>query len=45
MADKLVTKSMESKQNEITIAFKQMEQDHISVKFHCNEFLNEMLRK
>jgi len=44
-ADNLVTKSMESKQNEITIAFKQMEQDHISVKFHCNEFLNEMLRK
>jgi len=45
MVDKLVTKSIELKQNEITIAFKQMEQDHISVKFHCNEFLNEMLRK
>jgi tetratricopeptide (TPR) repeat protein len=35
----------ESKQKEITMEFKQMEQDHISVKFHCNEFLNEMLRK
>lgn len=45
MADKLVTKSIEQKQNEITISFKKMEQDHINVKFHCNEFLNEMLRK
>lgn len=45
LVDKLVTESMESKQKEITMEFKQMEQDHISVKFHCNEFLNEMLRK
>jgi hypothetical protein len=45
MVDKMVTKSIEQKQKEITLEFKKMEQDHISVKFHCNEFLNEMLRK
>ena len=45
IADKMVTKEIEQKQKEITLSFKKIELDHINVKFHCNEFLNEMLRK
>lgn len=43
--DKLISKSLELKISTTGISFRKLEREYVDMKFSCNEFVEEMLRK
>jgi hypothetical protein len=45
ISDKEVTKLIENQMSLFSINFKHLEQEYIDIKYYCNNFLEEMLKK
>lgn len=43
--DKLISKEIENKMKVLALSFKHTEQEFIDVKYYCNEFLIEVLKR
>ena len=45
LADNMVTKEIEKSMRDYSLKIKQLEKQFIDVKYICNEFLSDMLKK
>jgi hypothetical protein len=44
-ADAIVQKALEKEVKKLAMLFKKLEREYVDIKYYCNEFLSEMLKK